>query len=157
MVVEDFFYKSSFLDMFVLKPLWHIRETWDLSWCENTKRYIVEDDSFGNEFNNLITELENTISPKEYHQNENILAEYIAKKLNWDIKKINNRWTGAEYKVILEQGGFGDIDEKNLVTAARGRIDAAYRFGQKKFDEMEEGHMIILSNILSIILYHRNN
>lgn len=108
MVVEDFFYKSSFLDMFVLKPLWHIRETWDLSWCENTKRYIVEDDSFGNEFNNLITELENTISPKEYHQNENILAEYIAKKLNWDIKKINNRWTGAEYKVILEQGGFGD-------------------------------------------------
>ena len=157
MIIEDFFYKSSFLDMFVLKPLWHIRENWDLYWDPNSKRYAVEEDSFGQDINDLISELENTTPPKNYHENEDILAEYVATRLNWGIKKIKNRWTEADYKSILEQGGFGDIDEKNLVLAASGRIHAAIKFGQNHFDKMEDGHMIILSNILSIILYHRNS
>ncbi|MBD0780102.1 hypothetical protein HPE56_20070 [Maribacter sp. ANRC-HE7] len=155
MNIEDFFYKSTYLDMFVLKPLWIARGNWDLSWDSETKRYIVEEDSFGQEINDLISEIENTKPPKKYHDNEDILAEYVNQNLNWDIKKIKNRWEGAEYKSILEQGGFGDIDEKNLVSAATARIHTAIKFGQKHFDEMENGHMIILSNILSIILYHR--
>jgi hypothetical protein len=155
--MEDFFFKSSFLDMFVLKPLSHIRGNWDLSWDDKTKRYIVEEDSFGFEINNLITELEKTKPPKNYHENEDLLAEYVAERFNWGIQKIKNRWTNAEYKIILEQGGFGDIDEKNLVLGASGRIHTAMKFGQDNFDEMEEGHMIMLANILSIILYHRMN
>lgn len=157
MKVEDFFYNSSFLDMYVLKPLSHIRDTWDLSWDNDTKRYIIENDSFGKELNDLITELENVSPPDSYHENEDKLADYVAAKLNWGIIKINNRWTEADYRSIFEQGGFGDIDEENLVLAASGRIHAALKFGQNHFDEMEEGHALILSNILSIILYHRNN
>ena len=155
MTIEDFFYKSSFLDMLVLKPLSHIREIWDLSWDGKLKRYLVEDDSFGEEINNLISELEKTVPPKNYHDNEDLLAEYLKERFNWDLKKINKKWTGAEYKVILEQGGFGDINEENLVLAASGRIHAAIKFGQNNFDAMENGHMFILANILSIILYHR--
>lgn len=79
----------------------------------------------------------------------------LKKKLNWGIEKIGKRWTGSDYKAILEQGGFGDIDEQNLVLAASGRIRASIKYGQKHFDKMENGHMIILSNILSIILFHR--
>lgn len=141
--------------MFVLKPLWIARGNWDLSWSPETKRYIVEEDSFGQEMNDLISEIDGTIPPKKYHDNEDVLVEYVSQNLNWNIQKIKNRWEGAEYKSILEQGGFGDIDEKNLVLAATGRIHTAIKLGQKHFDEMENGHMIILSNILSIILYHR--
>jgi len=155
MDITNFFYKSTFLDMYVLKPLWHIRGNWDLSWDDKSKTYIVEEDSFAKEMNDLILELEATRPPKNYHENEDKLAEYISKKFNGRIKKLNNRWTGADYKVILEQGGFGDVDEKNLVSAAAGRIHATIKFGQNNFDEMEDGHMIILANILSIILYHR--
>jgi hypothetical protein len=155
-MIENFFYKSSYLDLLVLKPLWHIREIWDLSWDDKTKRYLVEEDSFGAEINALITELENASVPENYHENEDKLAEYVAEKLNWQIKKIGQRWTEADYKSILEQGGFGDIDEQNLVLAASGRIHAAIKFGQSHFDKMEDGHMNILANILSIILYHRN-
>lgn len=156
MIIEDFFYKSSFLDMLVLKPLSHIRETWDLSWDDKTKRYSIEDNSFGQEFNNLISELEKTLPPQNYHDKEDLLAEYLKKRFNWELKKIGKKWTGAEYKVILEQGGFGDINEENLVLAASGRIHAAIKLGQNNFDEMENGHMFILANILSIILYHRD-
>lgn len=157
MIIEDFFYESNYLDKFVLKPLCHIRGTWDLFWNDESKRYLVEEDSFGAEINNLISELEAIKPPKNYHDNEDILAHYVEKKLNWGIYKINKRWTGADYKVILEQGGFGDIDEKNLLLAASGRIHAAIRFGQNRYDDMEFGHMVILSNVISIILFHRHN
>lgn len=141
--------------MFVLKPLWVARGNWDLSWDNKTKRYVVEEDSFGNEINALITELEKVNPPDKYHDNEDVLARYVEEKLNWGIEKIGKRWTGSDYKAILEQGGFGDIDEQNLVLAASGRIRASIKYGQKHFDKMENGHMIILSNILSIILFHR--
>jgi len=62
--------------------------------------------------NDLILELEGTSPPKNYHQNEDKLAEYIYKKFNWQINKLNNRWAFASYKAILDQRGFGDIDKK---------------------------------------------
>jgi len=155
MKIEDFFYNSTYLDMFVLKPLWIAKENWDLIWDSNAKRYIVEDDSFGNEINSLISELESITPPKNYHNKEDILAEYVKTNLNWGIEKIKSRWVGADYKAIIEQGGFSDIGEKNLVLAATGRIHTSIKLGQNHFDEMENGHMIMLANILSIILYHR--
>lgn len=157
MIIEDFFNGSVNLDRYVLRPLSHLKQTWDLSWDKSTKRFVVEKDSFGTDFNELITELEHTNPPDNYHDNEDKIAEYFKKFLKWEIQKINRRWTGADYEFILEQGGFGDIDEKNLVLAASGRIHAAIKFGQDHFDDMEDGHMNILSNILSIILFHRYN
>lgn len=154
-MIEDFFYNSEFLDRFVLRPLSHLKPTWDLSWDKKTKRYTVENDSFGKEINKLINDVENAIPPDNYHDNEDKIAEYFKKFLKWDIEKINKKWIGADYEFILQQGGFSDIDEKNLILAASGRIHAAIKYGQKHFDDMEKGHMIILSNVLSIILFHR--
>ncbi|WP_433896370.1 hypothetical protein [Sphingobacterium mizutaii] len=157
MKIEDFFCKSALLDSFVLRPLSHIRSNWDLYWDVDKKRYKIEEDSFAKEFNDLITELE-TISPAgNYHEYEDKLAEYVASRLNWGVEKNGNRWTKADYESILEQGGFFDVNEKNLLKAASGRINKAIEYGQNSFDEMEMGHLKILSALLTIILYHRDN
>lgn len=86
MKVEAFFFDSVYLDMFVLKPLWVARGNWDLSWDNKTKRYVVEEDSFGNEINALITELEKVNPPDKYHDNEDVLARYVEEKI-----KLGNR------------------------------------------------------------------
>jgi len=57
--------------------------------------------------------------------------------------------------MILEQGGFHDINETELVQAATGRIQTALDLGQLHFDEMEDSHRKILAGVLCIILYHR--
>lgn len=155
MLIKDFFYKSIFLDKFTLRPLSHIRHNWDLDWNDNSKGYIEEDNSFAKEINDLIMELEMVNPPKKYHEHEDKLAEYVSKNLNWGIEKIGAIWNKAQYESILEQGGFGDINENNLILAASGRIHKAIEFGQKHFDEMEMRHMKILATILTIILYHR--
>lgn len=157
MKIEDFFYKSDFLDKFVLRPLSHIRSNWDLYWDEDIKRYKIEEDSFAKEFNDIITELETISPPENYHEYEDKLAEYVASRLNWGIEKVGNRWTKADYESILEQGGYGDINEQNLLKAASGRINKAIEYGQNSFGEMEKGHLKILSALLTIILYHRDN
>lgn len=97
------------------------------------------------------------IPPKNYHTNEDELAMYVAEKLNWGIEKVGKKWTKADYNSILEQGGFGDINEENLVKAASGRVHKAIQHGQNHFDEMDMGHMKILANILAIILYHKDS
>ena len=58
---------------------------------------------------------------------------------------------------MLEQGGFNDIDEKNLVLSACGRVKAAIDRGQLHFDDMEKFHRKMLADVLAIILYHRDN
>lgn len=62
---------------------------------------------------------------------------------------------GADYDSILEQGGFHDIDEANLVAAAAGRVRAALERGQMHWDDMEDSHRRMLAAVLSVILYHR--
>ena len=44
--VRDFFAWSIILDHEVLKPLAHIKGNWDISWDEEARLYIPEDDSF---------------------------------------------------------------------------------------------------------------
>jgi len=63
---------------------------------------------------------------------------------------------GDDYWSIIEQGGFVDLDEKDLVELAAGRIRAAIDRGQGHFDEMEESHRSILARVLSVIGYHRD-
>lgn len=158
--MKTFFFKSSHLDLLALKPLSHIKPYWDLSWDSELEEYLVEEGSFALELNNLISEIENTPPPSKYHVCEDELANYVKANLNWPITKINNRWVFlkniSDYPSILEQGGFGDIDEKNLILSASGRIQAAIDFGQNHFDEMEDGHQRILAIVLAIILFQRD-
>lgn len=152
--MEKFFDNSRDLDYLVLKPLSHIDLNWELTWDENSKKYI-EESGFSRPLNNLIVEINNMEVPEKYHDNEDVLAQYVVEKLKWPIQKVGNRWVGGDYKSILEQGGFSDLNEDNLIKAAAGRIHAAIKFGQTNFDEMEESHKLILATVISIILYHR--
>jgi len=153
----QFFKQSDWLDYMVTKPLSHIYPNWELTWDYQKNQFAVEEDSYAEMLNNLILELDSVKPPRKYHVNEDFLAEYVKENLNWNIEKVGNKWKCAEYSAILEQGGFGDIDEVNLVNAAAGRIHAAKKLGQNHFDDMEKGHQKILAYVLAIILYHRTN
>jgi hypothetical protein len=153
--MNDFFADSDYLDHTVLRPLSHIYMNWELTWDRKTRTYRVEDDSFAKLLNDLLTELENCSPPSRYHDNEDCLAKFVIKHLKWPIRKIGNRWVGADYDSILEQGGLHDVDEANLVLAAAGRIHVAKRLGQTHFDKMEKSHRRMLGAVLAIILYCR--
>ena len=153
--MNDFFFRSDLLDHMVLRPLSHIKANWELTWDGGTHECIPEEDSFCASLNQLITELDQTSPPSRYHDNEDCLAQYVLNTMKWPIKKVGSRWIGAEYESILEQGGFEDLDEKNLILAAAGRIAAAKKRGQCHYDDMEESHRKMLAAVLSIILYHR--
>ena len=155
--MKSFFADSGadYLDREVLRPLSHIHANWELTWDEESQKYCEEEDSFAHKLNELIEELENATPPAKYHDNEDRLAEYVRKHLNWNIKKVGKRWIGEDYAAIIEHGGFHDIDEKELVMAAAGRVHAAIRFGQQHYDEMEKSHRRMLAAVMSVILYHR--
>jgi hypothetical protein len=118
--VNGFLAKSDFFDREVLKPLSHILPYWELTWDPANQRYLEEDDSYAAIVNALISELEVATPPVQYHDNEDRLAEYVLKHLKWPIRKEGKRWVGADYGSIIEQGGFHDLDEHDLVLAAAG-------------------------------------
>ena len=151
----DFFKNSDLLDYEVLRPLSHIRDNWDLFY-DPSGYFVEEEDSFAHEFNRLIDEIENTKIPQNYHDNEDQLAIYVQEKFAGEIKKIGNRWVGMEYEIILQDGGFYDFNEENLIQSAKGRIIAANKFNQVHYDDMENGHRKLLALVLSLILYHRS-
>ena len=83
-------------------------------------------------------------------------------ELTWNLKE--NRVESEEdslaeevndYEAIINQGSFGDEDQKNLILAAAGRIEAAIEHGQTNFDDMEYGHQKILAMVMASILYQR--
>jgi hypothetical protein len=150
-----FFADNSSLAREVLRPLSHICDNWELTWDDDQQRYTEEPESFAKKLNKLITELDTTNPPSRYHDNEDCLAEYVRDNLKWKIHKEGRRWIGEDYDAILEQGGFNDLDEENLILAAAGRIRAACAYGQKHYDEMEDSHRKMLAAVLSVILYHR--
>jgi hypothetical protein len=154
-MIINFFKNSDLLDYEVLRPLSHIRSNWDLSY-DSSGYFIEEPDSFGHAFNSLLNELENTDIPQRYHDNEDQLASYVQDKLDKEIEKIGNRWIGMEYQIILQDGGFFDFNEENLVQSAKGRIIAANNYDQFHYDDMENGHRKLLALVLSLILYHRS-
>jgi hypothetical protein len=156
-MMKSFFRRSLCFDEYVLRPLSHIRGNWDLLWDFENDCRKVEENSFAGLVNALVDELENTCPPLAYHDTEDRLAEIVLRELKWPIRKVGRRWVGAEYASILEQGGFGDIDQKELVLAAAGRIRAARERNQMHFDEMEESHLRMLAAVITVILYHRAN
>jgi hypothetical protein len=153
--IRGFFAWSDWLDHDVLRPLDHLKVNWEISWDDAAQHYKPEEDSFAEDVNTLIDDLAAAAPPKRYHDNEDALANYVIKTLRWPIRKEGNRWVGADYSSILEQGGSEDIDQNNLLAAAAGRVHAAIKLGQVHFDEMEDSHQKMLSAVLSIILYHR--
>jgi hypothetical protein len=153
--VNTFLADSNFLDEDVLRPLSHILPNWELTWDEASQKYFEEKDSYAAVLNGLISELDSVTPPMRYHDNEDRLAEYVIKHLKWPIRKEGERWVGVNYDAIVEQGGFHDVDERDLVLAAAGRIRAATERGQQHFDDMQESHRRMLAAVLSIILYHR--
>ncbi len=128
---------------------------WELTWSEKDEEYDEEEDRFAGLFNVLIKELDESNPPPSYHDNEDRLAEYVQDNLGWNIYKENGHWIGADYKSILNQGGFDDIDQNELILAAAGRIKAAQDYGQEYFDDMEWRHKQMLATVPSSILYHR--
>jgi len=154
---KEFFRDSELLDYMVLRPLDHIRPNWELTWNEDEERYELEDESYAKLLNQLIDDIASCAPPAKYHENEDRVAETMLHKTGWDIRKINRRWKGADYFSILEQGGWNDLNQQDLLLAATGRVQAAIDRGQMLFDDMEEGHRYMLGAVLSIILYHREN
>jgi hypothetical protein len=150
-----FFAHSCNLDWEVLRPLSHILPYWELTWLPDEQKYSEEDGSYAGLLNSLISDLEVANPPMKYHDNEDRLAEYVVKHLKWPIKRVGRRWIGESYDCILEQGGFHDIDEQDLILAAAGRIRAATDRNQLHYDDMEESHRRMLGAVLTIILYHR--
>lgn len=154
--IRSFFSNSDILDYIVLRPLSHINLSWEIRWDPDKNEYFEDEETFAQILNTLIREIAESSVPQKYHDNEDVLAEYVIEHLKWKIKKVKGRWIGADYESILTQGGFNDIDEENLIKAAAGRIAAAIKFNQLHFDEMEEGHKKLLGSVLTIIIYHRN-
>ena len=159
---KSFFANSDGLDHMALRPLSHILPNWELTWDKANGQYLEEENSFAKLLNELIVELSQVVSPSSYHDNEDVLAEYVKNEMGWPIEKAKGRWglkgyPKQDYSSILEQGGFGDIDQANLLKAAAGRVKAAIKYRQIHFDEMELGHRQILAAVIAVILYHRSN
>lgn len=150
-----FFQWSDLFDHMVTRQLAHVKSNWELIWDHNNKQYEPEDDSFADMINNFVIELSQIEPPTKYHDNEDRLAEYCKSSLRWDIKKCGNRWIGAPYAVILEQGAYKDINQQELLFSISGRIKAALALNQVHFDDMEDGHQKILANVIAIFLFHR--
>lgn len=151
--IRAFFARSDYLDRMALRPLSHFTSSWEVHWDTETSRYEPEFDSFADDLNVAIEQIAACERPVSYHSHEDFLAENTLRSLKWPIQKTKGRWIGADYAAILEQGAFGEMPK--LVAAACGRVHAAMDHGQAHFDVMEEGHLIMLAALITIIIYHR--
>ncbi|MBY9026203.1 hypothetical protein K7459_21295 [Pseudomonas fluorescens] len=150
--IKEFFARSEKLDYAVLRPLSHLNSCWELIW--DGESYVDEEGTFSGALIRLIDRMATTSPPKKYHDNEDILAESVIASLGWNIEKVGRRWEGADYVSVLEQGSIGNsINQSELFLATVGRVVAAIKHGQNRFDDMEEGHQTILAAALSILVF----
>ncbi|WP_192178275.1 hypothetical protein [Mesorhizobium amorphae] len=156
-VLVRFFARSDYLDRMVLRPLSHITTSWEASWDHAGAQYELEPGSFAGDLNQVIRQIAFSPRPTRYHNNEDALAQRVIAELRWPIQKKAGRWEGADYQMILEQGAFQDIGQRELATAAAGRVHMALDFGQLHFDDMDDGHMTMLAGLMTIMIYHRYN
>lgn len=152
-LVRQFFARSDYLDTMVLRPLSHITMNWESRWDGET--YRPEAGSFAGDLNEIIEQIAVSARPDRYHDNEDNLAERVVAELHWPIQKKGGFWQGADYPSILEQGAFTDLGQRELASAAAGRVHMALDFGQTRFDDMDDGHMAMLAGLMTIMIYHR--
>lgn len=143
------------LDYLVLRPLSHITLNWETRWNHIAHCFKPEPESFAGDLNAVIELIAASLPPARYHDHEDRLAERVIQNLGWPIQKKGTHWVGADYGAILEQGAFRDLDQRDLLSAAAGRVHAAFAHGQIHFDEMEDGHRNMLAALLTITIYHR--
>jgi hypothetical protein len=148
---------SEYLDRLVLRQLSHINANWELTWDDECSSYRAEEGSFAAKLNAVIGELSDVEPARNYHDYEDVMAEETKFRSKWNIRKENGRWVGADYPSILEQGSMNNLFRTELLRIAAGRISLGVKFGQTRFDEMEDGHRTMLADILAIILYHRTD
>lgn len=148
---------SDYLDRLVLRQLSHINGNWELTWDDECSSYRAEDESFAAKLNAVVGELSHAEPARNYHDYEDVMAEETKFRSKWNIRKEKGRWVGADYPSILEQGSMNNLFRMELLQIAAGRISLAIKFGQTRFDEMEDGHRTMLADILAIILYHRSD
>ncbi|MFT4510815.1 hypothetical protein [Caballeronia sp. 15711] len=127
--IRDFFARSDSLDRMSLRPLSHIAPNWETQWDFEKRRYRPEPDSFADDLNFVIELLAVCRRPHKYHNLEDALAKQVIRDLKWPIQKKGGRWVGADYRFILEQGAFRDLRQKDLTTAAAGRVHTALDHG----------------------------
>ncbi|RWO89819.1 hypothetical protein [Mesorhizobium sp.] len=154
-ILKRFFARSDYLDRMVLRPLSHITTSWEASWDHDEAQYELEPGSFAGDLNEVVRQIACSPRPARYHDNEDALAQRVIAELRWPIQRRAGRWEGADYQMILEQGAFCDIGQRELATAAAGRVHMALDFGQWHFDEMDDGHMTMLAGLMTIMIYHR--
>ncbi|GHY52645.1 hypothetical protein VCSRO70_3444 [Vibrio cholerae] len=150
--MRKFFENCDYFERLVTKPLYYIKHEYELNWLDG--KLIESEDSFACYLNQLFDELDNVVAPEYYHQYEDIIAKYCELD-EPTIRKKGKLWVGQDYGWIIENGAYDDIDQENLVLAIAGRVKAAQRFHQNTFDEMEERHRVMLSELIQCFIYHR--
>lgn len=155
-LVRAFFANSTLLDHEVLRRLSHIAGGWEADWDPVAQRYVPEPNSFAADLNVVIELVASSERPGRYHDHEDLLAEQTKRDLKWPIEERGGRWFGEDYGFVLEQGAFSDWDQQSLVAAAAGRVRAALDRGQAHFDDMEERHRLMVSDLLATTIYHRH-
>src|SRR3546814_13358936 len=88
-------------------------------WDDGSASYIAEDDSDADLLNRLIEDIARARPPARYHDNEDRLAHFVISKLKWPISKRGTFWVGADYPSIIEQGGFDDVAQTDLLQIGR--------------------------------------
>jgi hypothetical protein len=164
--VFDFFANSDFLDHVVLRPLSHVAANWELTSIPGPDLYLEEDNSLAGQLNVLIEEISTSNPPRDYHAYENKLAMnypevrsgryYLEGKLWRDIqsgKLVEKDFVGH----MIEQATAAQNDVPDLVLAAAGRVATAFNFRVAHFDDLDRGHMEMLSVIMTDILFRRSD
>lgn len=150
--VKNFFAQSEYLDQMVLRPLSHLDLEWEL--IQGNDGYLLEEGNLSAHLINLIDVLASTVPPKKYHDNEDRLAEYLV-SMGSKIQKKGQYWIGDDYGFVLQQASLAhQLNNEELIFSAAGRVVAAIKHKQYKFDEMEEGHQAMLAAILTILVFN---
>ena len=164
--VVSFFGRSNWLDEFVLRPLSHIASCWELRRTGTIGVFMEEEESLAGLMNTLIGDISMATPPADYHGHEDAVIRLRNGPENSSIYLEGKRWrdrrTGeplgkSAIGGLLEQAAIGYDDVPDLILAAAGRVAVALKFGQANFDDLDDGHSDMLSEVLTVILFIRAN
>ncbi|MDG1286323.1 MAG: hypothetical protein P8P30_02025 [Rickettsiales bacterium] len=162
----DFFARSDWLDYAVLRPLSHVAGNWELT--PDGKFYKAEEDSLADHLNILIDEIAKTHPPISYHYHENSIASQHRDTKDGSVilSKSKNIWLDpitkkpisiAQVGHYIEQSAARGVDDSELVAAASGRVARSISCDVNHFDDLDQGHLSMLAEIMSIILFMRSD
>jgi len=163
-----FFANSDWLDRAVLRPISHVAGNWELTWNTHADRYEPESDSLADHLNVLIHDMAASKPPADYHHYENKLAISYddVKSGRFKLNRSRKLWidTATNLPVskdmvghMIEQATCGHYDVPDLVLSAAGRVATSLRFGVSHFDDLDDGHLEMLSVIMTDILFRRSD